>query len=102
VMADHGLAEASLAAVATVMLKVDEPGLIAFARARGLPLVAFPADQIADQPGIETPSERVRAKVGIAAVAEPSALRAAGASRLLVPKQKGPGITLALARRPSS
>ncbi len=101
VMAERGLAENSLAAVATVMLKVDEPGLIAFARSRGLPLVAFPAGQIADHPGIETPSERVRSKVGLAAVAEPSALRAAGASRLLVTKQKGPGITLALARRTS-
>ena len=100
IMADRGLSGASLAAVATVMLKVDEPGLIAFARSRRLPLVAFPAEQIADHPGIETPSERVRSKVGLVAVAEPAALRAAGASKLLVTKQKGPGITLALARRP--
>jgi len=101
VMNAHGLAPASLAAVATVMLKVDEPGLIAFARSRGLPLVAFPAEQLAEHPGIETPSVRVLSKVGIAAVAEPAALRAAGASRLLLAKQKGPGITLALARRPA-
>ena len=100
VFARSGLAEASLAALATVMLKVDEPGLVACAAARGVPLVAFPAGELAGQAGIETPSERVREKVGIAAVAEPAALRAAGAARLLVPKQKGPGITLALARRP--
>ncbi len=100
VMAEHRFARISLAAVATVILKIDEPGLLAFARLRGLPLVAFPAVQLADHPGIETPSERVRSKVGIPAVAEPSALRAAGASRLLLPKQKGPGLTLALARRP--
>jgi len=99
VFAAHGLARASLAAVATVSLKLDEPGLIAFAGGRGVPLVAFPACQLAGQPGVETPSERVRSKVGIAAVAEPAALRAAGASRLLVTKQKGPGVTLALARR---
>lgn len=96
----HGLAIGSLAAVATVTLKLDEPGLVAFAAGRGVPLAAFPAEQLADQPGIETPSERVRSRVGIAAVAEPAALRAAGASRLLVPKQKGPGVTLAVARRP--
>jgi cobalt-precorrin 5A hydrolase len=83
------------------MLKLDEPGLLDFARSRSLPLVAFPSEQLADHPGIETPSERVRARVGLPAVAEPSALRAAGATRLLVPKQKGPGVTLALARRPN-
>jgi len=99
VFAVRGLAHQSLAAVATVTLKADEPGLLAFASERGVPLVAFPPAQLANQPGIETPSERVRAKVGIPAVAEPSALRAAGASRLLVPKQKGPGVTVALARR---
>jgi cobalt-precorrin 5A hydrolase len=41
----------------------------------------------------------VRSKIGIAAVAEPAALRAAGADRLLVKKQVGPGITVAVARR---
>ncbi|GAC1447666.1 MAG: hypothetical protein NVSMB9_30090 [Isosphaeraceae bacterium] len=96
----HGLAAASLAAVATVTLKLDEPGLLAFAKARRVPLVAFPADQLADHPGIESPSERVRARVGIAAVAEPAALRAAGATKLVVPKQIGPGVTLAVARKP--
>ncbi len=96
----HGLALNSLAALATVTLKADEPGLLAYAAARGLPLVVFPPEQLADQPGIETPSERVRSQIGIAAVAEPAALRAAGASRLLVAKQIGPGVTLALARRP--
>jgi cobalt-precorrin 5A hydrolase len=100
VFSAQGLALASLAAVATVTLKVDEPGLLAFATARGVPLVAFPPVQLEAQPGIERPSERVRAKIGIAAVAEPAALRASGAGRLLVPKQKGPGVTVAVARRP--
>jgi cobalt-precorrin 5A hydrolase len=101
ILSEHGLARNSLAALATVTLKLDEPGLLACARARGLPLVAFPPAQLADQPGIETPSERVRARIGIAAVAEPAALRASGAPRLLVAKQTGPGVTVALARRPA-
>ncbi|MDR3635707.1 MAG: cobalamin biosynthesis protein [Isosphaeraceae bacterium] len=99
VFAAHGLSPLCIAAVATVHLKLDEPGLLAFARGRGLPLVSFPAESLAETPGIERPSERVRAKVGIAAVAEPAALRGAGATRLLVPKQIGPGVTLAVARR---
>jgi cobalt-precorrin 5A hydrolase len=96
----HGLSPRSLAAVATVTLKMDEPGLLAFAAKRGVPLVAFPPQQLDGCPGIETPSARVKAKIGIAAVAEPAALRASGATRLLVAKQKGPGLTMALARRP--
>jgi cobalt-precorrin 5A hydrolase len=101
VLAAHGLARGSLAVVATVSLKIDEPGLLAFAASRGVPLVAFPPAQLAGQAGVETPSEQVRAKIGIAAVAEPAALRASGAARLLVAKQKGPGLTLAVARRPA-
>lgn len=97
----NGLASASLAAVATVTLKLDEPGLLAFARGRNVPLVAFPAGELEVQPGVKNPSERVRTKVGIAAVAEPAALRAAGATRLLVEKQKGPGVTLAVAQKPN-
>jgi cobalt-precorrin 5A hydrolase len=100
VLDTYGLAWNSLAAVATVTLKMDEPGLLEFAAAAGLPLVAFPPAQLVAQPGVETPSERVRTKIGIAAVAEPAALRAAGAGRLLVAKQVGPGVTLALARKP--
>jgi cobalt-precorrin 5A hydrolase len=96
----HGLAWHSLSALATVTLKMDEPGLLAFAAESGLPLVAFPPAQLDAQPGIATPSERVRAKIGIAAVAEPAALRASGAGQLLVNKQVGPGVTLAIARRP--
>lgn len=99
VFAAHGLAPGSLSAVATVTLKADEPGLIAFAAGRGVPLVAFPPGDLENQAGIETPSERVRARVGIAAVSEPAALRAAGASKLLVTKRIGPGVTVAIARR---
>ncbi len=94
-----GLAPQSLSAIATVTLKADEPGLLEFASERGVPLVAFPPEQLAEQPGIETPSARVLSKIGIPAVAEPAALRAAGATRLVVTKQKGPGVTLAVARR---
>ncbi len=102
VFAANGLARESLAAVATVTLKADEPGLIAFANRRGVPLVAFAPEELDGQPGIETPSERVRSKIGIPAVAEPAALREAGAEILLVTKQKGPGITVALARKQSN
>ena len=101
VFTQRGLSTRSLAALATVALKADEPGLVAFAESRGIPLLVFSADELESQPGVETPSERVRARVGIPAVSEPSALRGAGAARLLVTKQIGPGVTVSIARKPS-
>jgi cobalt-precorrin 5A hydrolase len=95
----YGFSPSSLAVVATVTFKMDEPGLLAFAAKRKVPLVAYPPEHLDGCPGVLTPSLRVRAKIGIAAVAEPAALRAAGATSLLVTKQKGPGVTVALARR---
>jgi cobalt-precorrin 5A hydrolase len=100
VFADHGLAQSSLSALATVSLKADEPGLVEFAEKNALPLVAFGPGELADQPGVENPSAKVKNLLGIASVSEAAALRAAGAVRLLVPKRKGAGITLAVARRP--
>jgi cobalt-precorrin 5A hydrolase len=102
VFAKYRYSLASLSAVATVTLKAAEPGLVSFASDRGIPLVSYAPEELESQHGVENPSERVRSKIGIAAVAEPAAIRAAGASRLLVPKQVGPGITLALARRPGT
>lgn len=98
VFESRGLSIASLAAIATATIKADEPGLIAFAKKHNVPLIDYPLAALADHPGIETPSERVRSKIGVAAVAEPSALLAAGASRLIVPKQIGPGVVVAAAR----
>ena len=102
VLGREGWALGSVSAVATVTLKADEPGLLAYAESLGVPLIAFTPDELDGYPGIETPSDRVRGKIGIAAVAEPSALRASGAARLLVPKRIGPGVTVALARRPEA
>lgn len=98
VFARAGLAIGSLAAVATVSLKADEPGLIAFAESRGVPLRAFPPEELVGVPGVERPSRRVLDRIGIPAVAEPAALVAAGTRTLLVPKQVGPGVTAAIAR----
>jgi cobalamin biosynthesis protein CbiG len=52
--------------------------------------------QVADIP---TPSETVRAKIGVAGVAEPAALLAANTASLIVPKCRGERLTMALARR---
>jgi cobalamin biosynthesis protein CbiG len=98
VCAGHGLAPPSLGVVATASLKADEPGLREFAAAHGVPLRAFGLDELAAVGPLPTPSEAVRARVGVAGVAEPAAMLAAGTRTLLVPKQRGTRVTMAVAR----
>jgi len=102
------LAPHSVREVATVDLKADEAGILALTGRLGCPLRTFTAAELDSTPGIENPLERVARLVGTRGVAEPAALRAAGASRLLLPKQvyTEPGanrsMTLAVARSPGS
>jgi cobalt-precorrin 5A hydrolase len=99
VCAAHSFSPLSLGAVASASLKADEPGLREFAARHGVPLRTFGLEELAAVGALPTPSERVRAQIGVAGVAEPAALLAAGAANLLVPKQRGRRVTLALARR---
>jgi len=94
----HGFASRSLGLVATVSLKANEPGLQAFAARRQVPLRTYSPEELAGVGPLPTPSAKVRAKIGIAGVAEPAAMLAAGTTALLVPKVRGPRVTMALAR----
>lgn len=76
VLTRHGLAEQSVRAVATADIKADEPGIVAFAANRGLPLLTFSAAELAAV-NVPNPSEVVRAAVGTPSVAEAAALLAA-------------------------
>jgi cobalt-precorrin 5A hydrolase/precorrin-3B C17-methyltransferase len=94
-LAVGGLAQASVATLATVEAKSMEPGIVEAARQGGWPLVAYPAERLASVP-VPNPSETVRAAVGTPSVAEAAAL--AGGDVLVVPKRKSPMATVALAR----
>ena len=102
----HGLSPKSVQAVATVDRKQDEPALLELCRAQGWPLRIYGAAELDAVPGIENPSAMVERHVGTRGVCEPAALLAAGAKRLLVPKQiytepgAGRSMTLAVARIP--
>ncbi len=99
VLRDHGLAPGAVARLATIDRKADEEGLIAAAAARGWPLWWYSADQINEQaPPFPGRSEVVFKYVGVYGVSEPAALLAAGASELLVPKQKRGNVTVSVAR----
>jgi cobalt-precorrin 5A hydrolase len=95
----QGYSPSSLREVATVCLKADEPGLQEFAAKHGVPLRTFTLEELARVSELPTPSVQVKSKIGIAGVAEPAALLAAGTDTLLVPKYKGKRVTLALARK---
>lgn len=95
-LASQGLAAEAIAGVATIDLKADEAGLLAFCRAQNLPLVCFTAEQL-QAVSVPNPSAIVAAEVGTPSVAEAAALLAAEgigpgivpteSPRLLVPKQ---------------
>ena len=95
VLRDAGLAAGSLAALATVDAKCDEPGIVATARRRDVPLRTFPAAALAGV-DVPNPSEAARAAVGTPSVAEAAALRVG--SELLVAKRKSAMATVAIAR----
>jgi cobalt-precorrin 5A hydrolase len=104
--ARHGLALASVKAIASIDVKSDEVALHTLSGELGAPLTFYDAATLDVAPGITTPSEMVKKHVGTRGVSEPAALLAAGASELVVPKQiyteegAGRSMTLAVARVP--
>lgn len=105
-LAANGLSEKSVKAVASIDKKSDEPAIIELSRRHRWALSFYAAEELDAVPGIETPSDTVKRHVGSRGVAEPAALKAAGASVLAVPKQiytedgAGRSMTFAVARIP--
>jgi cobalt-precorrin 5A hydrolase len=94
------LARASIGGLASIDLKSDEPGLLAFAAAHGYPITFFHRDQLNAVEGVATSAAVLKA-TGARGVAEPAAVLAAGGGRLLVGKMKWPNVTVAVAERNS-
>ncbi|MFF4897641.1 precorrin-3B C(17)-methyltransferase [Streptomyces sp. NPDC001068] len=82
---DAGLSPASVAELATVDAKAEEPGIVAAAARLGVPLVTYPAEELAAVT-VPNPSDAPLAAVGTPSVAEAAALLRGG--ELLVPKRK--------------
>jgi cobalt-precorrin 5A hydrolase len=105
-LAEQGVCLASVKGLATIDKKQDEPALLELCKRFGWPMTCYTAAELDVVPGIENPSEVVKKHVGTRAVAEPAALLAAGASKLLVAKQTyteagaDRSMTLAVARVP--
>jgi cobalt-precorrin 5A hydrolase len=82
--------------IATVDLKAEEPGLLAFARRHDIPLRIITKQQIEARAWVGQPSEWVRQAVGLDGVCEPCALIASPRGRLVVPKTALDGVAVAV------
>ena len=101
---ENGLSAECLAEIATAEIKRGEPGLEQLAERHGVPLSFLQADELngvfETNPGaITSKSKRAHGLVGVWGVAEPAALLTAGASELLVTREKTPRATIAIARK---
>ena len=95
--ADQGLSQLSIRNLASIDLKKDEEGLLAFAKEQGWPLEFFSKEELNKIEGI-TVSEAALRNVGAIGVAEPAALLSAQSNDLLVGKRKWHNVTMAVAR----
>ncbi len=89
-----GLSAGAVTALATVDSKTLEPGIAGAAERFGVPLVGYPAEELA-RVRVPHPSPAVREAAGTASVAEAAAL--AGGGELLVPKRRSVAATCAVA-----
>ncbi|MEV5143309.1 precorrin-3B C(17)-methyltransferase [Streptomyces sp. NPDC052727] len=98
---EAGLSPRSVAELATVDAKAEEPGIVAAAERLGVPLVTYSAEELAAVE-VPNPSDAPLAAVGTPSVAEAAALVRGG--ELLVPKKKSAArpamATCAVVRRP--
>ncbi|HMM37633.1 MAG TPA: cobalt-precorrin 5A hydrolase [Desulfovibrio sp.] len=95
VFAEEGLAPASLAGIASVADKADEPGLLEAARELGVEARFFSREELS-RVAVPTPSALVRKHMGLEGVCEAAAMLAADGP-LVVPKRKTTRATLAVA-----
>ncbi len=94
---EAGLDERSVACVASIDLKADEPAMLALAQTLACELHTFSAQELAAQAGDFSHSDFVEAQVGVGNVCERAAV-ACGAA-LVSPKASHNGTTVALGRR---
>jgi len=102
VLAEVGLARDSVALVASIDLKADEPAVLQAAEALGVPARFFTAAALEEEtPRLANPSKIVFREVGAHGVAEAAALAAAGPdAKLIVAKTKSVRVTCAIAKAP--
>lgn len=84
--------------LSTIDIKSNEQGLIQASEELGLPLRIVSRQEIATCVKSHSKSEFVNEKIGVWGVCEPAALIAGRKTKLILKKQKYPGVTIAVAR----
>jgi cobalt-precorrin 5A hydrolase len=100
IFAKNQLLLSSVAIVATVELRKDESALIQLAKTLERPFVPYSKEELSKIQS-PNPSETVLRRIGVPSVCEAAAILAAQTGSLLIPKQKGLGVTLAVAKMSS-
>jgi cobalt-precorrin 5A hydrolase len=94
---EQGLSQLSIRNLASIDVKQDEVGLLAFAKEQGWRLEFFSKEELNSVENV-TVSEAALRNVGAIGVAEPAALLSAQSNDLLVGKRKWHNVTMAVAR----
>ena len=85
---------------ASIDLKERERGLLVFSSMNHIPFLTFSAEELEAVKGEFSQSEFVRSVTGVSNICERAAVAAAGAdAKLVVSKQAGNGVTVAVAKR---
>ena len=95
VLKAHNIDRRAVKCAASIDLKAEESGLIAFCQERKLPVTFYSAGELKAIPGDFTPSAFVQSVTGVDNVCERAAL--IGAEKLIVKKTARNGVTVALA-----
>jgi cobalt-precorrin 5A hydrolase len=82
--------------VATVDLKLHEPGLVAWCETHALPLRSIHRETIKNRAWVTHPSSWVKENLGLDGVCEPAALIACPRGQLIQPKTALNGVTVAI------
>jgi len=98
ILQTNHLSRQSVGCLATIDLKRDETGLLAFAEAFKLPLLFFGKSELNQVETIQSPSAVVEKHVGVKSVCEAAAILGARKGGLIVPKASTPNVTMAVAR----
>lgn len=95
---EAGLVAGSIACLATIEAKRDEPGITAVAERLGVTVRYYTAAALSAVDAHSPPSEHALSAVGAPGVCEPAAILAAGGGQLVVTKRKTARVTVAAAR----
>ena len=95
VLLAHNIDRRAVKCAASIDLKAEESGLLAFCQEQKLPVTFYSAEELKSVPGEFTPSAFVQSITGVDNVCERAAL--IGAEKLIVKKAARNGVTVALA-----